>query len=233
MTAIKYKEGGTWKTLTMPSAVHIGVSAPDQNAKQLWVDTDEVSPIGYYIPPLVSALPAAPFDGQEVRYQNAAMATDGIVWTFRYRAAASAPYKWELVGGGELFSQDLLYRSISFNASSWGNWAPGSQITVPSAGVYQLVVNATLSNLTSACQWGAGVRINTTDPAIVSTVGVEARYAMEYLSTATGWVNITYMPILTFAAGDTLQPRYWHNGTNPSTCIRVHERIGIRPMRVS
>lgn len=43
MTAIKYLEGGVWKTLTMPSAVHVGPSAPDPTVKQLWVDTDESS----------------------------------------------------------------------------------------------------------------------------------------------------------------------------------------------
>lgn len=42
MSAIKYLEGGIWKTLTLPSAVHVGPSAPDPAVKQLWVDTDEL-----------------------------------------------------------------------------------------------------------------------------------------------------------------------------------------------
>lgn len=100
MTAIKYKEGGTWKTLTLPSAVHIGASAPDPTVKQMWVDTDEPMAAGYYSPPLVTQLPSAPFDGQEVRYL--ADDTNGIVWNLRYRAASLSAYKWEFVGGGEI-----------------------------------------------------------------------------------------------------------------------------------
>jgi microcystin-dependent protein len=51
-------------------------------------------------PPLVSALPGAPLDGQECHYLADAAA--GVVWRLRYRAASASPYKWECIGGTPL-----------------------------------------------------------------------------------------------------------------------------------
>ena len=98
MTAIKYKENGEWKTLTMPSAVHIGTAAPDEDVKQLWVDTYAVTPPYGYVPPLVSALPTAPFDGQEVRYLSRwrQMVSSG---PSAIEQASLSAYKWEFIGG--------------------------------------------------------------------------------------------------------------------------------------
>ena len=66
-------------------------------------DTDSVSslvvPVGQG-PPLVAALPASPTDGQEVRYL--ADAVNGVIWSLRYRAGSSSPYKWEFVGGSDV-----------------------------------------------------------------------------------------------------------------------------------
>lgn len=52
--------------------------------------------------PLVTSLPSAPIDGQEIRY--VADATNGIIWNLRYRAASSSSYKWEFIGGSQLAS---------------------------------------------------------------------------------------------------------------------------------
>lgn len=83
--------------------------------------------------PLVTSLPSAPIDGQEIRY--VADATNGIIWNLRYRAASSSAYKWEFIGGP-------AYRSVvnlgnadeSTTSTSYTNLAtvgPDYQIVLP------------------------------------------------------------------------------------------------------
>lgn len=49
-----------------------------------------------FAPPLVSALPASPYDGQVVFYEDA---TIGSPMMFRYDAASVSAYKWDYLGG--------------------------------------------------------------------------------------------------------------------------------------
>lgn len=80
--------------------------------------------------PLVTSLPSAPIDGQEIRYL--ADATNGVVWNLRYRAASASSYKWEFVGGSSLRSTGA--------GSSTNSTTPQTtntpSITVPLAGDY-------------------------------------------------------------------------------------------------
>jgi hypothetical protein len=83
----------------------------------------------------VTSLPAAPYDGQVVYYQNASMATDGVVWTFRYNSANASSYKWELVGGSSWI--DEVTTAETTTSTSYAALATaGPSITVPLAGVY-------------------------------------------------------------------------------------------------
>lgn len=84
-------------------------------------------------PPLVSALPANPVDGQECYFL--ASAVDGVVWHLRYRAAAPTPYRWEKVGGPPLHA---TYQ-VDINATPLNQWS-GYQpsITAPLAGTYRI-----------------------------------------------------------------------------------------------
>lgn len=67
--------------------------------------------LGRYAPPLVSSLPASPYDGQVVMFD----ANDGAatIWQLRYNAASSSSYKWEWVGGGfvSVFDTTVITRS--------------------------------------------------------------------------------------------------------------------------
>lgn len=78
------------KTLWVPS------QAPYINAAQLNRIEDGIDKAN---PQLVSALPGAPFDGQEIHYQTVAMAALGIRWRFVYNAGSASAYKWEFIGG--------------------------------------------------------------------------------------------------------------------------------------
>ena len=48
------------------------------------------------VPPtdIVSALPGSPFDGQEIYFQNAGMATLGVLWHLRYRSVLHGNDRW-------------------------------------------------------------------------------------------------------------------------------------------
>lgn len=84
-------------------------------------------------PTLVNALPGSPTDGQEVYFQDATMAAAGQMWHLRYRAAASGSFKWEFVGGGEIYITDNTQRTVtSVGGASFG----GITLSVPLAGDY-------------------------------------------------------------------------------------------------
>jgi hypothetical protein len=79
----------------------------------LWIDTDDVPAAWVSTIPLVTALPSNPVDGQEVYFQDAAMATAGIMWHVRYRAAAVGSYKWEVIGGSSLFAESTAGQTVT------------------------------------------------------------------------------------------------------------------------
>ena len=83
------------------------------------------------VPPadLVTALPGSPFDGQEIYFQNAGMATDGIVWHLRYRSGGGT-YKWEFLGGG-------IWTKTITTSESW-NTTSFSDLTTVGPSIYRL-----------------------------------------------------------------------------------------------
>lgn len=87
---------------------------------------------------LVSALPGAPVDGQCIYYQNAAMAALGIIWPFRYRAAAAGSYKWEAVGATAWSAQlnGEVTAPVQNPYADFAGGTVGPSITVPLAGDY-------------------------------------------------------------------------------------------------
>jgi microcystin-dependent protein len=112
-------------------------------------DTDSVTqyatgpqgPAGPGVRGLVSALPGTPADGDECYYQSAAMATDGIVWHLRYRAASASPYKWEFLGGLPLESW-VNSLSVAASNSNWQYPAGWPSFNVPLAGDYDFEFGA-------------------------------------------------------------------------------------------
>lgn len=92
--------------------------------------------------PLVTSLPASPFDGQEIRYL--ADAANGIVWTLRYRAASASAYKWEFVGGGDLYSEVVANEATS--ATSYVDLTTvGPSVALPLAGDYDVEIGAKMA----------------------------------------------------------------------------------------
>lgn len=92
------------------------------------------------LPQYVTSLPSSPVDGQTVVY--AADATNGVMWTLRYRAASSSSYKWEFVGGSNLSSS--VAASANRTNTAYGSLTPS--VTLPLAGDYEVSFGAGLSN---------------------------------------------------------------------------------------
>jgi hypothetical protein len=89
---------------------------------------------------LVTTLPSAPIDGQEVRYL--ADATNGVVWNLKYRAASSSAYKWEFIGGSSLDSYVAAQQSTT--STTYVSPTTDQFIVVPLAGDYTVEIGGVL-----------------------------------------------------------------------------------------
>lgn len=89
-------------------------------------------------PALVTVLPAAPVDGQEIYFL--ADAANGVVWHLRYRAASTSAYKWEYLGGPPLYNAVAATAVITTTTGAWSNLtgSAGPAITAPLAGDYDI-----------------------------------------------------------------------------------------------
>lgn len=92
-------------------------------------------------PALVSSLPGSPVDGQEIYYL--ADAANGVIWHLRYRSASASAYKWEVIGGSELFAE-----AIGSQTTSGGAWTDitGLSVTPPLSGDYYVHFRAQVAN---------------------------------------------------------------------------------------
>lgn len=138
MPALKYWDGSAWQTLPVGIGVYEQPGDPGVVPNgTIWIDTDEAA--AYNVPGIVSVLPSSPSDGQEVYYQSTAMATDGVVWHLRYRAAAAGSYKWEYIGGGPQVNSSNVQQSLTIaSASVHQTYTSGPTLTLPLAGDYMI-----------------------------------------------------------------------------------------------
>ena len=93
-------------------------------------------------PPVVTALPANPVDGDEVLFLAD---PSGIIWHLRYVAASTGTYKWVFLGGAA-FDMEITTaetRGPVGTAGAWANLnsppvlgATGCEFTTPLAGIY-------------------------------------------------------------------------------------------------
>jgi hypothetical protein len=94
-------------------------------------------------PQRVLALPTSPVDGQEVYY--VADSTNGVLWHLRYNAASGSAYKWEFVGGTELYAEVTAIESTT--ASTYVALATaGPTIALPLAGDYEVTLGTRIYN---------------------------------------------------------------------------------------
>lgn len=115
-----------------------------------WQDLANQLQVAGPVVPLVTALPGSPVDGQEIYFQDAAMATDGVVWHLRYRVAAPGSFKWEFLGGSAL--HNLNGTSDSVTATTAVILPNTPLITVPLAGDYRAEWGSQMRH-SAASQW--------------------------------------------------------------------------------
>jgi hypothetical protein len=127
--------------------------------------TGPQGPPGPGVRGLVTVLPANPQDGDECYFQ--ADATNGVIWHLRYRVASSSAYKWEVIGGSDLY--------VSYGADEYGPlnaWAAvtGMQMTLPLAGDYLVRWGAVLySNVTGVSSL-IGISLNSTTAIVAGSI---------------------------------------------------------------
>lgn len=89
------------------------------------------------IVPVVSTFPTTGLvDGQEVYFQNSAMASVGAMWRMRYRLAAT---RWEFEGGAPLYASNAASLAATVNGAWFdppGAVVPDCAILVPFTGLY-------------------------------------------------------------------------------------------------
>jgi hypothetical protein len=165
-------------------------------------------------PPLVTALPANPVDGQEC-YFGTALAS-GAVWHLRYRAAASSAYKWDVLGGLPVVNTDPNSHTLrQYGINVWGLHDP--VITAPLAGEYFVTGDASI-----ATDGGSGVTYLAYS--IIGNSGYPAvTDANTALQPAPGGM---YHPIhkertVTAAAGTWIRPIIQVTGTDLNTTLYV------------
>lgn len=110
--------------------------------------------------PLVSKLPPIPEDGQEIRFQNAAMEAQGVEWRLVYRAASASAHKWEFVGGNDLQAYKAGPNRITLASKEFVfQVATGSPtLTVPLTGDYYISFGPEYLQL--AIAKGAAMQLN-------------------------------------------------------------------------
>lgn len=175
-------------------------------------------------PIVVATLPSTPTDGDEVVFQNPAMAALGVAWHLRYRAGASGASKWEMIGGAPLY----LFDNGPYS-STVANWvfAGSNQLVVPLAGDYEATFAGRLgANASSAVHdvW-AGIAVN----------GAITRLQLAIFGTAsissTDRVSLSGGPCFqTLPANAVVRPMI--NTTGGNTVTFEQFDIGLRPIRV-
>lgn len=176
--------------------------------------------------PIVTALPGSPTDGQEVYYQNAAMAAIGALWHLRYRSGASGSYKWEFVGGTPLSHFVDTDASRGVAATTYGDLSgsSGPAVTVPLSGEYWILIG------TSAYPW-AQTQAMVMSYAIGASAAVDADGAWETYVNNTGGM-LERRKFKTFAASTVLTAKY--KGSSSIADKNFSGRyMSITPVRVS
>ncbi len=178
------------------------------------------------VPPTVAGLPSTPFDGQEVYFQTPGMATDGVRWHLIYRLAASGSYKWEYVGGSDLYAGTDLDEQIPAATITYVALTTPVAVSIPAAGDY-LVGYGTRFYPWSANQDGlvsvTGCGLSTTQ----ATVDEWAAYGTGPNGLG---INMSRFRRFTLTAG-TLSHVYRH--TNNTQLANFDARwLVVRPVRV-
>ena len=154
---------------------------------------------GLPVTPLVTALPASPFDGQEVILTDS-LTVPTYTWRLRY-VAAKATNRWVFVGGAEAYARiDTDESTVA--VTTWVDLATvGPSFVVPVAGIYETWGNASY--------WSTVLSVATVDVVVGAVAGTVGANADVTTGGANHSVNVPHMKRMTVAAGAELRMRYY------------------------
>lgn len=182
-------------------------------------------PFNSVVRPLVTDLPVAPEDGDEIRYL--AGSDNGFIWHFRYRASAPSDYRWEFIGGSPI--SDEVATSETRSANTYGDLSTaGPTITVPFAGDYDVTIEAYMES-----QSAAGVLAEGHMSYDISGGGASDDDRVRFNAGATQYegAHVCRTKRKTgLSAGDVLTAKYRGDGTH--SMAFVYRRMSVVPIRV-
>lgn len=179
--------------------------------------------------PVVNALPPGPTDGDEIYFQNVAMATAGIMWHLRYRAAAPGLYKWEVIGTPPPLYDEVPAAQASTSGTTWVDLATvGPQITVPLAGDYMFT--GELDGYTADSASSPFVALKFGAAAVLSADRV---FIFRGASATTKGAISGRSIKRTVTAANTVVKLQYSNATNSAATVTFENRtLQVRPIRV-
>lgn len=176
-------------------------------------------------PTPVTALPATPYDGQEIYF--VADAANGVKWHLRYNAGSSSQYKWEYLGGPPVRADVVTNQSLPGAQSTWEDLATvGPEITLPVGGDYQVEYGGLPTAVpTTGWLWYLGVSAGGANPTRVtaSTGAASASNAASFGANVSDKARLTGL-----AGGAVLKLMYYWVGVNPSWQNRWLEIVPVR-----
>jgi hypothetical protein len=172
---------------------------------------------------IVSSLPGSPVDGQIINYQDATMASSGVVWRLRYRSGATGSYKWEFVGGAPLSIQNDNLWTVN-STTAYGGPANNETLAIPLSGDYEVTIR-------HRC-WGSVV-INQITLFLVNVTGTSNLSSNVVISTIHHAVDEYHSPSATgIISNFTAQTVRWAMITTNTQGRSETRYMGFRPVRV-
>jgi hypothetical protein len=173
-------------------------------------------------PARVTTLPTSPVDGQECYY--VADATNGVLWHLRYNAGSSSAYKWELVGGPEMWVQFGSTNESTLSATYTDLTSAGPSLTLPLAGDYMVGLGA----------WGLISTVGSTIGYMSYQVGATAASDNDAVvfATANTTTGARFNRKNALTAGAVLFAKYKNSGGGSSTATFNFRWLSVRPVRV-
>lgn len=165
-------------------------------------------------PTFESTLPASPYDGQEIYFQDANMATAGVVWHFRYRSGGGT-YKWESVGAATPLRAQIDTSQTTASGSYADLATAGPDITVPLAGEYDVSVTFEGSNGTAGNYAVASFQVVGGTAAQDANRALVHSYTANFLTTTSRTTRFTVT-----AASSVLRMKYLSTAAGTATFLR-------------
>lgn len=150
----------------------------------------------------------------------------GVNWTFRYRGDSASTFKWEFIGGPALYAELTVGENTT--STSYAEIVPGTvgpSLTVPRAGVYEIMFACQCSSAAGSASGACAVKLGAatavdTDGSSQGTAAPPAPYNASMART----INRT------LAAGDVVTLQY---KVNQGTGQFLNRNLQIRPVRVA